>query len=54
LNINCSVLKESQRSVRSVISSGRGTARKYELNGYRPAVKTGTVQVKRISEAERE
>ena len=51
LNINCFVLKESQRSVRSVISSGRSTARKYELNGYGPEVKKGTVQVKRISKA---
>ena len=40
--------------MRSVISSGRGTARKYELNGYGLAGKTGTVQVKRISKAERE
>ena len=54
LNINGSVLKEIQRSMRSVISSGRGTARKYELNGYKLAGKTGTVQVKRISKAERE
>lgn len=54
LNINSSVLKEIQRSMRSVISSGRGTARKYELNGYGLAGKTGTVQVKRITKAERE
>ncbi len=54
LNINSSVLREIQRSMRSVISSGRGTARKYELNGYGLAGKTGTVQVKRISKAERE
>ena len=40
--------------MRSVISSGRGTARKYELNGYKLAGKTGTVQAKRISKAERE
>ena len=54
LNINSSVLREIQRSMRSVISSGRGTARKYELNGYGLAGKTGTVQVKRITKAERE
>ena len=54
LDINSSVLREIQRSMRSVISSGRGTARKYELNGYGLAGKTGTVQVKRISKAERE
>ena len=54
LNINSSVLREIQRSMRSVISSGRGTARKYELNGYALAGKTGTVQVKRITKAERE
>ena len=54
LNINNSVLREIQRSMRSVISSGRGTARKYELNGYGLAGKTGTVQVKRITKAERE
>ena len=34
LDISSSVLREIQRSMRSVISSGRGTARKYELNGY--------------------
>ena len=54
LNINSSVVREIQRCMRSVISSGRGTARKYELNGYGLAGKTGTVQVKRITKAERE
>ena len=40
--------------MRSVISSARGTARKYELDGYGMAGKTGTVQVKRISKIERD
>ena len=54
LTINSSVLREIQRSMRSVISSARGTARKYELDGYGMAGKTGTVQVKRISKIERD
>ncbi len=54
LNINSTVLREIQRSMRSVVSSTRGTARRYELDGYGMAGKTGTVQVKRISKIERE
>ena len=54
LNINSTVLREIQRSMRSVVSSGRGTARKYELDGYGMAGKTGTVQVKKISKIERD
>ena len=54
LNISGTVLKEIQRSMRSVVAGGRGTARNYDLEGYGMAGKTGTVQVKRISEAERD
>ena len=54
LDISSSVLREIQRSMRSVISNGRGTARKYELNGYGLAGKTGTVQVKKNFKRERE
>ena len=54
LNISGTVLKEIQRSMRSVVAGGRGTARNYDLKGYGMAGKTGTVQVKRISKAERD
>ena len=54
LNISGTVLKEIQRSMRSVVSGSRGTARNYDLEGYGMAGKTGTVQVKRISKAERD
>ena len=54
LNINASVLKEIQRSMRSVVSGSRGTARNYDIDDYGMAGKTGTVQVKRISKAERD
>jgi len=54
LNISGTVLKEIQRSMRGVVAGGRGTARNYDLEGYGMAGKTGTVQVKRISKAERD
>jgi len=54
LNISSTVLREIQRSMRSVVSGGRGTARNYDLDDYGMAGKTGTVQVKRISKAERD
>ena len=54
LNISGTILKEIQRSMRSVVAGGRGTARNYDLKGYGMAGKTGTVQVKRISKAERD
>ena len=34
LNISGTVLKEIQRSMRSVVAGGRGTARNYDLKGY--------------------
>jgi len=40
--------------MRSVISDSRGTARNYDIDGYKMAGKTGTVQVKKITKAERE
>jgi len=54
LEINEYVLREIQRSMRSVISDSRGTARNYDIDGYKMAGKTGTVQVKKITKAERE
>ncbi|MEK9640095.1 MAG: penicillin-binding protein 2, partial [Alphaproteobacteria bacterium] len=41
LNISGTVLKEIQRSMRSVVAGGRGTARNYDLEGYGMAGKTG-------------
>ena len=41
LNISGTVLKEIQRSMRSVVSGRRGTARNYELEGYGRAGKPG-------------
>jgi len=56
LNINPYALKIIQRSMRRVMNGKLGTARNYDLSdeGYPLAGKTGTVQVKAITKAERE
>jgi len=56
LEINPYALKVVQRGMRRVMSGNLGTARNHDLTdqGYALAGKTGTVQVKAISKAERE
>lgn len=56
LDISSSALKIIQKSMRKVMNGSKGTARRYDLAdiGYPMAGKTGTVQVRAISKAERE
>lgn len=54
LGINAGILNEIQRSMRLVMAGALGTARNYDLTESQMAGKTGTVQVKRITKAQRE
>ncbi len=56
LNIPAAALRVVQKGMRRVMNGGKGTARRYDLTdkGIPIAGKTGTVQVRAISKAERE
>lgn len=56
LNISSSALRVVQKGMRRVMNGSKGTARRYDLTdkGIPIAGKTGTVQVRAISKAERE
>ena len=54
LDVSPSIIRELQRGMRSVTNGSLGTARRYDLPGIGMSGKTGTVQVKRITEAQRE
>ena len=56
LNISPSALRVVQKGMRRVMNGSKGTARRYDLTdkGIPIAGKTGTVQVRAISKAERE
>lgn len=54
LDISQSALNIVRRGMRKVMNGTKGTARRHDLNGIAMAGKTGTVQVKAISKAERE
>ncbi len=54
LGINAGILNEIRRSMRLVMAGELGTARNYDLSKSQMAGKTGTVQVKRITKAQRE
>ena len=54
LNIAPSVLKIVKTGMEDVLTGSLGTARRYDLDEYGLAGKTGTVQVKRITKEQRE
>ena len=54
LNIAPSVLKVVKTGMEDVLTGNLGTARRYDLDEYGLAGKTGTVQVKRITKEQRE
>ena len=54
LNISASVLKVVKKGMEQVLNGSLGTARRYDLDDYGLAGKTGTVQVKRITKEQRE
>ncbi|MGC6412331.1 MAG: penicillin-binding protein 2 [Candidatus Puniceispirillaceae bacterium] len=52
--VSSDILREMRRGMRAVMQGGFGTARRYDLPDYQIAGKTGTVQVKRITQAQRD
>lgn len=54
LDVSPAIIRELQKSMRSVTNGTLGTARRYDLPDIGMSGKTGTVQVKRITEAQRE
>ena len=54
LNISKSVLRVVKKGMEDVMIGRLGTARRYDLDDYGIAGKTGTVQVKRITKEQRE
>ena len=54
LDISPSIIRSLQKGMRSVTNGTLGTARRYDLPEIGMSGKTGTVQVKRITEAQRE
>ncbi len=54
LDVSPAIIRELQKGMRSVTNGTLGTARRYDLPDIGMSGKTGTVQVKRITEAQRE
>ena len=54
LDVSPSIIRALQKGMRSVTNGTLGTARRYDLPEIGMSGKTGTVQVKRITEAQRE